>query len=93
LTAEEFFADNTAKEELKAKIDEIISKYEIDEPIEIKNLPQYDYYKVILSFLGTSTASTGETDFHIQVSNKNEKWSLHDGLQWITPDTGSEGDI
>jgi hypothetical protein len=77
----------------KVKLKKIKDKYLLKEPVEIKVVPFYETYKVILKFNDQSHGTYGEVNFHIYITNKNGKWSLYDGLQWNVIDNGPTGDI
>lgn len=81
------------KDSMQLKLIEIRGKYTKDEPVEIQLVQYYESCEVKFQFNGKTTATSGEYDFRLILSNKNGNWLLYDGLNWTMPEVEPEGDI
>jgi hypothetical protein len=94
---QELFADRKVSGEITdprvLKIIQIEEQYASGEPIEIQLVPYYDSYKVEITFNGIDQGPNGEYNFHINISNKQGKWTIYDGLQWEVVPEEPAGDV
>lgn len=55
------------------------------DPVEIRSKDLYDYFIVYFTFDGRSETEYGECAFRIDISNKNGRFEICQGLKWNIP--------